>query len=165
MHSSSNLFPVKFRLLAFLRTDFNWLKWGFIHRILWEKRDVIDGNLWEIRGECRARSDCTYVQADIVYGREGLDKACKTMNGSLQPCSCIFIHTDLSTIQVLPMAWPGNSVSDSWPGGCGFDIRLRPNFLSWIFRTVLVHVMHISKVVKWLWKGKSHTGVKKPGSN
>ena len=56
------------------------------------------------------------------------------------------------------------SVSDSWPGGCEFDPRLRRNFFPAYFR-LSPPQKHVRKVVGDFGKESSvSTGVRKPGN-
>ena len=73
-----------------------------------------------------------------------------------------------ATSQVLyPRPHPGGSVvsvSDSWPGGCKFDSRLRPLFFPAYFRLLPLQ-KHVRKVVGGFGKKSCvSTGVRKPGN-
>ena len=71
----------------------------------------------------------------------------------------------LNTCTLLPR--PGGSVvsmSDSWPGGCEFDPRMRgTSFLAYFCLSPLQK--HVRKVVSCFWKKSCvSTGVRKPGN-
>ena len=56
------------------------------------------------------------------------------------------------------------NMSDSWPGGCEFKIRLRRNVFPAYFRLSPL-LKHVRKVVDGLWKEICvSTGVRKPGN-
>ena len=74
-----------------------------------------------------------------------------------------------SSINILDCSMPRSggsvvSVSDSWPGGCEFDPRLRQLFFPAYFRLSPLQ-KHVRKVVDGFGKKSCvSTGVRKPGS-
>ena len=88
-------------------------------------------------------------------------------DGSYKPYNLIFFFFNLRVQRLLGTPRPGGSVvsvSDSWPGGCEFEARLRRAFFPAYFRLSSLQ-KHVRKVVGGFEKKSCvSAGVRKPGN-